>query len=110
MAYTYSVPPRDASIQLTPSRMPLAAAAHLGLPWGTAVDALRASVIAARAHLVASDYPAASPLQDDLALEVIDLVGQLDRHDRYLFRLLFAMLYRGAISKARNGNGHHHND
>jgi hypothetical protein len=104
-AYTYRVLERDANV---PSRPPLAAAAHLGEPWGAAVDALKASVLAVRAHLVEQDYPEDEPLEDDLALETIDLVGRLDRHDRYLFRLLLAMLYRGATSKARNGNGHNH--
>jgi hypothetical protein len=106
MAYLYDAPSQGASVRLNPTRPPLAAAAHLGETWGAAVDALRANLIAVRAHLVEQDYPENELNEDDIALEVIDLVDALDKHDRYALRLVVAMLYRGATSKARNGNGH----
>jgi hypothetical protein len=109
MAYVYNAynaSSQDASVRLNPTRPPLAAAAHLGESWGAAVDALKANVLAIRAHLVEQDYPENELNEDDIALEVIDLVEALDKHDRYALRLVVAMLYRGAVSKSRNGNGH----
>ncbi|HEX9323760.1 MAG TPA: hypothetical protein VF913_16825 [Xanthobacteraceae bacterium] len=89
---------------LRPSRPRLAKAAQLGGAWPAIANAVRSDLAAAREYLIENGYPRQRILADDVALEMIDRIGDLDQVDRYLLRLALAILCRGTASRS---NGHH---
>ena len=107
MSYQYTSERSGATVLLDPSRPKLAAAVHLNGPWPHVVETVRSSLGAAREYLIERGYPKRGVPADELALEVIELTGDLDHVDRYLFRLVLGQMVRGERSKARqNGNGY----
>ena len=87
-------------VPITTPRRPLVgcAARHGNSAWTTSVRALRAVLIAARAHAPRERVPSG----DELAELVIDMAGELTARDRAVLAVMFGDLVRA--SRRNRGN------